>query len=263
MNREEFMRRLGQLLSDISEEERQDALDFYRSYFEDAGEGNEASILRELGSPEKVAEDIKRNLGAVEVVKTKEDTGAGSRKEHRSEEADSAEQFYGKNPYGSGSYGKTGNSSNGASYAGGSYGSMSGQEAMNQFRQEKKKNTVLWVILVILTSPIWLTLLIVIASLLLGVLACIFAIAVCVVVMMAACLFAGFLIAGAGIGYMISTNVAVGLGVLGGGLLVIALGILAVWLVVWCFGWFVPWAVKGIVKGCKSLFHRGKEHTAA
>lgn len=53
MNREEFMRRLGQLLSDISEEERQDALDFYRSYFEDAGEGNEASILRELGSPER------------------------------------------------------------------------------------------------------------------------------------------------------------------------------------------------------------------
>lgn len=161
MNREEFMRRLGQLLSDISEEERQDALDFYRSYFEDAGEGNEASILRELGSPEKVAEDIKRNLGAVEVVKTKEDTGAGSRKEQRSEEADGAEQFYGKNPYGSGSYGKTGNSSSGASYAGGSYGSMSGQEAMNQFRQEKKKNTVLWVILVILSSPIWLTVLIV------------------------------------------------------------------------------------------------------
>ena len=44
MNKEEFLKRLEQLLSDISEEERADALAFYRSYFEDAGIGNEASI---------------------------------------------------------------------------------------------------------------------------------------------------------------------------------------------------------------------------
>ena len=48
MNKEEFLKRLEQLLSDISEEERADALAFYRSYFEDAGIGNEASILEEL-----------------------------------------------------------------------------------------------------------------------------------------------------------------------------------------------------------------------
>ena len=45
MNKEEFLKRLEELLSDISEEERADALTFYRSYFEDAGIGNEASIL--------------------------------------------------------------------------------------------------------------------------------------------------------------------------------------------------------------------------
>lgn len=39
MNKEEFLKRLEQLLSDISEEERADALAFYRSYFEDAGIG--------------------------------------------------------------------------------------------------------------------------------------------------------------------------------------------------------------------------------
>lgn len=44
MNKEEFLKRLEQLLSDISEEERADALAFYRSYFEDAGIGNEASF---------------------------------------------------------------------------------------------------------------------------------------------------------------------------------------------------------------------------
>ena len=48
------------------------------------------------------------------------------------------------------------------------------------------------------------------------------------------------------------------LGLLGGGLLVLALGVLAVWLVVWCFGWFVPWAVKGIAELCKKAFGKTK-----
>ena len=39
-----------------------DALDFYNSYFDDAGAENEASVLRELGSPEKVAAIIKADL---------------------------------------------------------------------------------------------------------------------------------------------------------------------------------------------------------
>ena len=66
MKKEEFLKKLELLLQDISEEERKDALAFYRSYFEDAGEGNEENILRELVSPEKVAEDIKKNLNVGE-----------------------------------------------------------------------------------------------------------------------------------------------------------------------------------------------------
>ena len=59
MDRAQFMQELEKLLADISETERQDALDFYNSYFDDAGAENEASVLRELGSPEKVAAIIK------------------------------------------------------------------------------------------------------------------------------------------------------------------------------------------------------------
>ena len=51
MDRAQFMQELEKLLADISETERQDALDFYNSYFDDAGAENEASVLRELGSP--------------------------------------------------------------------------------------------------------------------------------------------------------------------------------------------------------------------
>ena len=62
MDRAQFMQALEKLLADISETERQDDLDFYNSYFDDAGAENEASVLRELGSPEKVAAIIKADL---------------------------------------------------------------------------------------------------------------------------------------------------------------------------------------------------------
>lgn len=58
MNKDEFLRQLEVLLSGISQEERTEALAFYRSYFEDAGEANEAKILEELESPQKVADSI-------------------------------------------------------------------------------------------------------------------------------------------------------------------------------------------------------------
>ena len=62
MNRAQFMEQLEKLLSDISEEERQEALDYYESYFDDAGEDQEANVIRELGSSGKVAAIIKADL---------------------------------------------------------------------------------------------------------------------------------------------------------------------------------------------------------
>lgn len=62
MSREEFMKELENLLSDVSEEEKKEALEYYRGYFEDAGKENEERILRELESPEKVAQTIKADL---------------------------------------------------------------------------------------------------------------------------------------------------------------------------------------------------------
>lgn len=62
MNRKVFMERLRECLADISAEEREDALTYYESYFEEAGVENEAQVIEELGSPEKVAENIKRDL---------------------------------------------------------------------------------------------------------------------------------------------------------------------------------------------------------
>ena len=62
MNRAEFMKKLNALLSDVSPEEREEALQYYNDYFDDAGPEQEARILAELGSPEQVAWKIKASL---------------------------------------------------------------------------------------------------------------------------------------------------------------------------------------------------------
>lgn len=62
MNKERFLRDLEQLLSDIPESERREAMEYYQNYFEDAGPGKEEQIIEELGSPQEVAASIKKNL---------------------------------------------------------------------------------------------------------------------------------------------------------------------------------------------------------
>lgn len=62
MNRIEYMTRLAQLLQDVPEEERREAMKYYNDYFDEAGEENEEKVASELGSPEKVAATIKADL---------------------------------------------------------------------------------------------------------------------------------------------------------------------------------------------------------
>ncbi len=66
MNRIEFMAELERLLADMPEEERQAAVQYYADYFADAGEANEAEVIRELGSPEKAAQSIKADYYGTE-----------------------------------------------------------------------------------------------------------------------------------------------------------------------------------------------------
>ncbi len=64
MTKLEFMKELESLLSDIPLEEREEALQYYNGYFDDAGEENEEEIIKELGSPKRVASIIKTDLNS-------------------------------------------------------------------------------------------------------------------------------------------------------------------------------------------------------
>lgn len=59
MNRVEFMGQLERLLYNLPDEERQDALAYYNDYFDEAGNEHEPEVLRELGSPGRVAAMIR------------------------------------------------------------------------------------------------------------------------------------------------------------------------------------------------------------
>jgi uncharacterized membrane protein len=204
MGKEEFLRQLEALLYDISAEERADAMAFYRSYFEDAGPENESAILKELESPQKVAESIRKNLETGVSVYHGSDTGKSK------------------------GYGKQG--------------------------QAGKDNTaaiILGVILLVFTIPLWM-----------GAAITIFGILIAIVAVTAAFLIMGFVLAGTGIGEFIAAQPLIGIGLLGCGCIVLAVGILFLLLTVWLFGVCIPWLWRGIVTLCKKMFGRGEERAA-
>ena len=87
MSRKEFMERLEELLRDIPDNEREEALQYYNDYFDDAGMENEAEVIRDLGSPELVAQKLKAGLGELASAGTPE-PGQGERKEAEKEKTE-------------------------------------------------------------------------------------------------------------------------------------------------------------------------------
>ena len=65
MRKEEFFDKLEYLLQDIPDQDREDALDYYRDYLAEAGSGNEAAAFVVLGSPVGVAAFIGADLAVI------------------------------------------------------------------------------------------------------------------------------------------------------------------------------------------------------
>lgn len=63
MGKSEFIFRLQEELRMLPSEERENAIKYYREYFDDAGVENEQKVLDELEAPEVIAKGIKEDLG--------------------------------------------------------------------------------------------------------------------------------------------------------------------------------------------------------
>ena len=225
MTRTEFMKQLQVLLSDISENEREEALQYYHDYFDDAGPEEEARILRELGSPEQVARKIKAGL------------------------SDDASEFSEQG------YRDTRFAENGTAPAA---SPSTASESAEKTAPKKERN--LWKILAIVLLCIILGPFVIPVGF--GLLAVLFCLLLAVVLTVAAVLVSGIVIFIAGI-FVIGVGLvqlfavpALGIATVGTGCLLTALGILLSLALLWIALKVVPVLVQGLVNLIKFPFRK-------
>lgn len=154
MNKQEYLYQLSNLLFDLSPAERQEAMLYYEDYISDAGEENEAAVLRELGSPAKLAADIKAGLGINPSASQSASSQTGGFQS-------SSFQAYSTSP----------------AAPAPNQTEQGNTDAQSQAKKDPAK-IALWVLLIIVTSPIWLSILSAIFSLILGILSTILGIVI-------------------------------------------------------------------------------------
>jgi hypothetical protein len=81
------MKQLESLLTGIAPTEREEAIQYYSDYFDDAGAENEQEVIEALGNPARVAENIKRDLL---------DSGYGKKPAGKAKASDRALMEYGQ-----------------------------------------------------------------------------------------------------------------------------------------------------------------------
>lgn len=236
MSRNEFMEELGKLLHELPIEEREEALRYYESYFEEAGPDQEKVVLDELGSAERIAAQILRDYHM--------ETSGGMYTEQGYQEAGNKMQT----PV---QYDSTGNKEE-------------NEPAGSGITITKKGLSggalVAVILLVIFTFPIWISVLGTAFGLLMGLFGAFIGITVGFGIGGAACIIGG--VAAFAIGIMkILTVPVVGAGMIAIALLMVGVGLLMLAAV----GGIIKlaiWAINGIVNLFNRIFH-GKKVTRA
>lgn len=260
MNRLEFMSELEKLLSDISENEREEALNYYNDYLDDGGVENEEEVIRSLGSPEEVAATIKAGLfsgdegafterGYQDYEESNKNTVAVRTQEERREETDKEEK---KQDFQQQNEPETDRGD--------------GQRHHPMPRKKKGSWSVGLILLCILFSPFLLGGACCAAALIIGIAAVIFGLAITAAALVfslfvgaaasaLALLVTGVVLIGLGIGKFFVSPLG-GLTLFGGGACCAGIGLLFLALTVWMVATAIPAVIRGIVKIFSRLFHR-------
>lgn len=270
MNRLDFMKELERLLSDISESERQEALQYYNDYLNDAGVENEEEVIASLGSPEKVAATIKAGLSGGE-------EGAFTENGYRDYEEEK------KNTVAVQKMPENQQESAGEQWNGSAYSRQSGQQNGNDSvngRQDDRQNEkeheqqhtrqagkrkmssgmlILVIILCIFCSPFLFGLgagvLVVAGGLLITIIAVIFSLLIGAGAVAFALLITGIVLLGVAIAKLFVSPLG-GVSLLAAGMICVGIGLLFLALTVWIVGKLVPAVIRFIVDIFSRLFHR-------
>lgn len=245
MNRKEYMDRLEQFLLVLPEEEREEALQYYHDYFDDAGVENEENVIRELGTPEEVAAKIRAGFAGENGEYSEQGfEDVRFRKSHEiATEADIADNTWEE-----------------VEKAGDSWEEMSGNDGQVHKNKKPFKNTNVWkviaiIVLIIFAAPIMIPVGIavgaVICALIVAAVAVIFAIGISGL----AILLSGIIVIVAGIAKIILTP-ATGIFAAGIGCLLLAIGILVSWAMISVLVKIVPGIIRGIVNILRTPFRK-------
>ncbi|MBE5884095.1 MAG: DUF1700 domain-containing protein [Lachnospiraceae bacterium] len=224
MNRTDFMNQLECLLQNISPAEREEALQYYNEYFNDAGEENEQDVIEALGNPAKVAENIKRDLygsGYGDAVFQKDITNERAMVQYQQNK-------------------------------------QSSNTVDNSTDKENKLSTgtiVLLVVLGVLASPVLIGLASSVLGVVVGIIASWFGLIISFGIAAVALVAVMIILAVVGIMSMFA-DVLVGTAMLGAGLVCGGLGILFLMLTVAMAGIATPAICRGIASLCRSIFRK-------
>lgn len=239
MNREEFLTRLEGMLQSISPTEKEEVLQYYRDYFEDAGPENEQSVIEALGDPADIAENIKKDLQG-------DDGSRATASDHAVMEYGSPEACERDNYNGSPKAGERGNYYDSRT----SHADTGYREPIPAEKRMPGWAIVLLTLLIVFASPVLIGLLGVLFGLLVTWFALIFSFGVTAVALFAV-LFV-LIIVGA---MCVTLDPLVGLALAGGGLICGGIGLLFLMLTVAMAGILTP----GIFSGLGWLFGRRKK----
>lgn len=239
MNREEFLTRLEGMLQSISPTEKEEVLQYYRDYFEDAGPENEQSVIEALGNPADIAENIKKDLQG-------DDGSRATASDHAVMEYGSPEACERDNYNGSPKAGERGNYYDSRT----SHADTGYREPVPAEKRMPGWAIVLLTLLIVFASPVLIGLLGVLFGLLVTWFALIFSFGVTAVALFAV-LFV-LIIVGA---MCVTLDPLVGLALAGGGLICGGIGLMFLMLTVAMAGILTP----GIFSGLGWLFGRRKK----
>lgn len=226
MNRLEFMQRLEALLSDISPSEREEALQYYNDYLNDAGVENEQEVLDAMGSPEQLARVIKEGL---------EDNG---------EEGEFTETGYHNEAFEE---------------------KAKNEVAKKEGKEEKKRLSggmiVILILLCILAMPMLAALLSGLFGAGVGILGGFIGLFAGTAAAALGLFIGAIVLLGIGIGELFIAPL-VGMCLIGAGILLLGLSVFFIWITVWLWGSALPWLIRKIVGLFSRIFHGRKGETA-
>lgn len=252
MNRAEFIRELEYLLQDIPDEERGDAIAYYRDYLEEAGDEHEADAILEFGSPERVAAIIRADL-AGQLEAGGDFTDRGYQDERFRDPRYQVVQRMDLPEEREGSCGYAQDD------AGGEHTGSDRGWGSRTFSRTLK--VVLLLVLLCILAPIVLG----VGKSMMGLAFLIFIFLIGILLLTGVLTIAALI--GAVVVLVIGTGTLIvefGTGIvwIGYGILLLGLGLLGLAISILVYGKLIPWCICGIVNWMSGFLHRGRRHTA-